>query len=87
MKNQAISIDENNKELTFSISPNPFTENITIKTKEIGKILLLQNIHGETIQSIQLDSTNEVFATEQLSSGIYFIVDLSTMTRFKIIKL
>jgi uncharacterized protein (TIGR02145 family) len=87
LKNQAISIDENNKELTFSISPNPFTENITIKTKEIGKILLLQNIHGETIQSIQLDSTNEVFATEQLSSGIYFIVDLSTMTRFKLKKL
>jgi uncharacterized protein (TIGR02145 family) len=86
LKNQAISIDENNKELTFSISPNPFTENIIIKTKEIGKILLLQNMYGETIQSIQLNSVSEVFATEQLSSGIYFIVDFSTMTRIKLLK-
>jgi uncharacterized protein (TIGR02145 family) len=87
LKNKAISINENEKELTFSVAPNPFRENITIKSKEIGKILLLQNIHGETIQTIQLSSVCEVFAFEQLTKGIYFIIDSSTNTRIKLLKL
>lgn len=87
LKNQVISIELKDKDLSFSVSPNPFTENITIKTKEIGKTLLLQNIHGETIQIIQLNSVCEVFAFELLTKGIYFIVDSSTMTRIKLLKL
>ena len=87
IKNQPLIIDENQTNLGFTISPNPFTENITIKTKEIGKTLLIQNINGETIETILLDSAVEVFALEYLSEGIYFIIDSSTMSRFKIIKL
>jgi uncharacterized protein (TIGR02145 family) len=87
LKNQVISIELKDKDLSFSVSPNPFTENITIKTKEIGKTLLLQNIHGETIKTILLNSTSELIALEHLSKGIYFIIDSSTMTRIKIIKL
>jgi uncharacterized protein (TIGR02145 family) len=87
IKNQPLTIDENQTNLGFTISPNPFTENITIKTKEIGKTLLIQNINGETIETILLNSTTELIALEHLSKGIYFIIDSSTMTRFKIIKL
>jgi uncharacterized protein (TIGR02145 family) len=87
LKNQATSIDENNKDLSFSISPNPFSENIIIKTKESGKKLLLQNVNGETIKTILLNSTSELIALEHLSKGIYFIIDSSTMTRIQIIKL
>lgn len=87
LKNQSISIDENNKNVSFSVSPNPFSENITFKTKESGKILMLQNINGETIETILLNSISEVIALEYLSKGVYFIVDTSTMTRLRLLKL
>lgn len=86
LKNQAVSIDESVNDLTFSVSPNPFSENITIKSKEIGKTLILQNLNGETIQVFQLNSISEVFTIEQLRKGIYFMVDTSTMKRLKLLK-
>ena len=87
VKNQVTSIEENNGSVSFSVVPNPFLENITVKSKEIGGILLIQNLEGETIQNIIVNSFSEVIALEHLRKGIYFIVDTSTMTRFKLLKL
>jgi uncharacterized protein (TIGR02145 family) len=87
VKNQVTSIEENNGSVSFSVVPNPFLENITVKSKEIGRILLIQNLEGETIHNIIVNSFSEVIALEHLRKGIYFIVDTSTMTRFKLLKL
>lgn len=78
---------------TITISPNPFTDSITISTKDINLSLAtieLYDISGRKISNFNTESTNNfTFSTNSnLSKGNYFlkITDQQTTQTFKLIK-
>ncbi len=81
---------ENNK---FYISPNPFTDSITISTKDINLSLAtieLYDISGRKISNFTTENTNNFTFSinSNLSKGNYFlkITDQQTTQTFKLIK-
>lgn len=76
-------IDLNNIE--FLISPNPFKDELNIKTKGIQEVLMF-DVNGKLVLSKQIEGFGTIH-TEHLSKGIYFIELKGTkMKPIKVIK-
>ncbi|MFO0436074.1 MAG: GEVED domain-containing protein [Sphingobacteriaceae bacterium] len=76
-------IDLNNIE--FLISPNPFKDELNIKTKGIQEVLMF-DVNGKLVMSKQIEGFGTI-RTEHLSKGIYFIELKGTkMKPVKVIK-
>ncbi len=71
----------------FSISPNPATNFITIKsaTSKVGKTYQIVNIIGKTVLTGVLCSTQEQVDISKLISGIY-LVAIEGEKNFKLVK-
>lgn len=67
-----VGVDEDNEDL-FSVYPNPFENNITIK-KSSGELQLfvLMNALGQEVMKTNLVSVQSKLDVSQLNSGIYF---------------
>jgi hypothetical protein len=71
-----IGIDELTKAIQFNVYPNPSTGNITVHSTDAGIFTIINEL-GQTIQTIQLNGSNNYTATiENLSTGIYVIMGL-----------
>lgn len=71
--NTALSISENNNELSSLIYPNPAQDQFTIEFgEEVNGILSIVDMRGRIVKTITLTKTNQVsINTEQLGSGLY----------------
>ena len=67
------SLSVNNLELEYSISlyPNPTTNSFTIKTNQNIKNVIIYDIQGKEIKS--LDGNLETYRIDEIVSGLYFV--------------
>lgn len=88
-QNNALSLDNTLASENFTLYPNPFTANITIKTNTPISSIKLVNQLGQQVKVINEQFTQEkTINLEDLNTGIYFlIVDTAkNSTSVKVIK-
>jgi len=64
---------EPNKNIEFTVYPNPFKDKLTIEMEELGYEVQLFSILGELILSKHLEENLTVLDVSNLPNGIYFM--------------
>jgi hypothetical protein len=65
--NCGVGIDEETNNISFSIYPNPASDQITIDSEEMIEGITIFNMFGELVQRV----TSATFSVENLSNGVY----------------
>lgn len=66
---------------TFTISPNPASEKVTISNLSIGSTLQLTDLTGKVILEKIITSEIEIVTVNELNNGIYFIQLMNNSTK------
>jgi uncharacterized delta-60 repeat protein len=64
---------EENQQISFSIFPNPASENVTISNIEAGSTVVLVDVTGKTVSQVIANSTAVNVETSNFTSGVYFV--------------
>lgn len=64
---------EENKQTSFSISPNPAKEFVTVSNIEIGSTVAFIDLTGKTISTIIAPTSKVEMQTTILTTGVYFV--------------
>jgi Secretion system C-terminal sorting domain len=67
----AISVKEQTKTISFSLSPNPTTGEVLINSTESVQSISIEDIMGKTLKYITENTTQ--FSISDLPSGVYFV--------------
>ncbi|MBK6993759.1 MAG: M4 family metallopeptidase [Lewinellaceae bacterium] len=65
--------DDLETDATILVSPNPARETATIQAAEGIKTILLQNLNGQTLQSLHLNTTSYEIDLKGLKNGFYLL--------------
>jgi hypothetical protein len=68
-----LSLLENEKAISFSISPNPSTDFITVKSESIIDMVEIVDLQGRKVHSMDYHSINPIVNVVDLKEGSYFI--------------
>jgi len=64
---------EENQQTSFSIYPNPASENVTISNIETGSTVVLVDVTGKAVSKVVANSTSVNVETSNLTPGVYFV--------------
>jgi uncharacterized delta-60 repeat protein len=64
---------EENQQISFSIFPNPASENVTISNIEAGSTVSLIDLSGKIISQTTANSTSLTIPTSDFNAGVYFV--------------
>lgn len=62
-----------NEMATFTIFPNPATEQVTISNLEAGSTVVLVDVTGKIVSQVVSNSTTVTIETANFTSGVYFV--------------
>ncbi|MBC7774233.1 MAG: M4 family metallopeptidase [Phycisphaerae bacterium] len=68
-----IGTNELTKDASILVSPNPAREMATIQAADGIKTILLQNVSGQTLQTLQVNATSHDLDLKGLANGFYFL--------------
>ena len=69
-----VGVEEKNKEDVMEVYPNPATNRITIKTKQLNKATLnITNVLGELVYTANITNTNTAIDISTYPKGVYFV--------------
>ena len=70
-----VNVNQINNENTFSIYPNPATNNIqlNLSSTQLGNTVKIFNINGKLIKQFVLNDTKSLIDLSQQSKGVYFV--------------
>jgi hypothetical protein len=89
---KALSINENDLDIGFSVYPNPTTDHVNLKISNFNKENLsyqLYSLHGQLLSRGEIKENITVIGMQRLSMGMYLLkvnLDDREVKSFKIIK-
>lgn len=78
---------EENQQISFSISPNPANENVTISNIEAGSTISLVDVAGKIVATQKTNATSVNLQTVDFNTGVYFVRVLNTNGKIAVQKL
>ena len=69
----ALEVQETKEESTILISPNPFTNVVTLSSFNLDAVAEVLDILGQKLYSVQITKNKQELNLSELPNGIYFI--------------